>query len=500
MKERSITTKKSNYWPFLWLALSAVLVLFSNGKWNIPVATWLSLVFALRFWRTQPLKRAFIIYTLVYVIPFYFAWNGLVPIPGIGYPIFVVVISLFNASIFSIDGLLAPRLKGFGSTLVFPLALATMQYIMTIASPYGSFGSLGYTQYGNLPLLQVLSVTGLAGITFMLAWFASVVNWAWQQQFEWKRIWKGVITYAGILAVLLLSGGAFLVSTPASDSVRVAGIPATEIFEIQQDTWNSIQRFRRGEITGMELESIRAELRANIDDLFQRSEGEARAGADIVFWSEVAGYVLDQDEAALIDRGCLFAREEGIYLGMSLATLKSGQRLIENKIVLIEPSGQVAWEYLKARPVPGEASVPGDGEILTLETPYGTIAAAICFDMDFPSLIRRAGEAGVDIMFNPANDWVEVAPLRMRMATFRAIENGFSLVRPTSNGFSVATDYHGRALAFADHATSERSAIVAYVPTEGYWTVYSQVGDVFAWLCVTGLVTVMAVVLFRRRA
>ena len=61
--------------------------------------------------------------------------------------------------------------------------------------------------------------------------------------------------------------------------------------------------------------------------------------------------------------------------------------------------------------------------------------------MDFPDLIRQAGEAGVDVMFNPANDCEEIAFIRMQMAMFRAIENVFSVVRPTSNVFSVAADY-----------------------------------------------------------
>ncbi len=500
MEQQSIATEKWDRWSFLWLALAAIFILFSNGKWNIPIATWLFMFFALRFWRTQPVKRGFIIYTLVSIIPFYFAWQGVVPLSGISYFIFVVIICLSIALIFLTDRLLAPRLKGFVSTLVFPLAMVTMQYIMTIVSPYGSFGSLAYTQYGNLPLLQILSVTGLSGITFLLAWFASVVNWAWEQQFEWKKVWRGVGTYAGILAVVLLPGGASLISPPASDAIRVAAIPATEIFEMSQDVRDSEQSFLSGEITETELESIRAEFNANIDDLLERSEREARAGAGIVFWSEGAGYVLKEDETALIERGRMLARQEGIYLGMALATLTSGQRLIENKIVLIEPSGEVAWEYLKARPVPGEPVVRGDGEILTLDTPYGKIAAAICFDMDFPNLIRQAGEAGVDVMFNLANDWEEVAPLRMRMATFRAIENGFSLVRPTSNGFSVAADYHGRVLAITDYFKSEDPVMIAYVPTKGVTTIYSQIGDLFAWLCMAGLVTAIGWVLVRRKA
>jgi len=500
MEQQSSITKKSKYLPFLWLVLAAIFFLFWNAKWNIPVAAWLTLVFALRFFRTQPLKRGFIIFLLVLIIPCYFAWQGYVPLPGIFYFIFVVMVCAFNALTYLTDRLLAPRLKGFVSTLVFPLAFVTVQYIMILTSPYSSHGSLAYTQYGNLPLLQIASVTGLSGITFLVAWFASVVNWAWDQQFKWKKVWRGVVTYAGILAVILLAGGASLISPPASDTVRMAAIPATEIFEMSQDTQDSAERLLSGEITETELESIRTEFNANIDDLLERSEREARAGAKIIFWSEGAGYVLKEDETALIERGGMLASQEGIHLGMALGTFISGQSLIENKIVLIEPSGDVAWEYFKARPVPGEASVRGDGEILTLDTPYGKIAAAICFDMDFPHLIRQAGEAGVDVMFNPSNDWKEVAPRRMQMATFRAIENGFSMVRPTSHGLSAAADYQGRVLGLTDYFKSEDPVMIAYIPTKGVTTIYSRIGDLFAWLCMAGLVAAIGWVLVRRKA
>jgi apolipoprotein N-acyltransferase len=499
-EQQSGIAKKSNYWSFLWLALAAIFFLFYDAKWNIPIAAWLTLVFALRFFHTQPLKRGFIIFVLVLIIPCYFAWQGYVPLSGLIYFIFVVIVCVSNSLTYLIDRLLAPRLKGFVSTLVFPLAFVTVQYIMVLTSPYSSHGSLAYTQYTNLPLLQIVSVTGLSGIIFLVAWFASVVNWAWDQQFEWKKVWRGVVTYAGILAVISIVGGASLVSLPASDTVRMAAIPATEIFETSQDVWDSVERFQSGEITETELESIRTEFNANNDDLFERSEREAEAGARIIFWSEGASYVLDQDETALIERGGMLASQEGIYLGMALATMTSGQRLVENKVVLIEPSGEVAWEYFKARPVPGEPSVRGDGEILTVDTPYGKIAAVICFDMDFPHLIRQAGEAGVDVMFNPSNDWKDIAPLRMQMARFRAIENGFSLIRPTSHGLSAAVDYQGRVLAITDYFKSEDPVVVAYIPTKGVTTIYSRIGDLFTWLCMAGLVAAIGWVLVRRRA
>jgi hypothetical protein len=40
-------------------------------------------------------------------------------------------------------------------------------------------GALAYTQHENLVLLQILAVTRLYGVSFLIAWFASVGSWVW---------------------------------------------------------------------------------------------------------------------------------------------------------------------------------------------------------------------------------------------------------------------------------------------------------------------------------
>lgn len=474
---------------FLWLILATILGFVSSGKWTIPLAVWLGIVFSIRFIRTQPPARGLLIYAFASMFPLYFAFQGIIPVTGTGYIIFVLIAGLFGILPFLADRFIAPKLDGFVSTLVLPLTWTSLEYISFVMSPSGSLGSLAYTQYGNLPLLQILSVTGMWGITFLIVWFGSVVNWAWERQFEWKKVQRGIGAYAGILVFVMLSGSInLLFSSPAPSTVRVASIATHEILLTDPDIQVSVQRLSSGEITEAEIESLRAAFRANNDNLFEQTEREARAGAKIIYWAEINSLVLKEDEAALIERGRRLANQEGIYLGMALDTLNRAQKLGENKIILIKPSGEVAWEYFKARPVPGEGSVQGDGRILTLDTQYGKIASVICSDMDFPRLVRQAGEAGVDVMFNPANDWKEIAPLHMQIATFRAIENGFSLVRPTSNGFSVATDYRGRVLAGTNYFISQDKTMISYIPTKGVTTIYSRVGDAFAWLCIASLI------------
>lgn len=481
----NINNRKSDSLSYLWLALATVLGFFSFGEWAVPLIVWLIPIFSVRFLRTQPPVRGLLIYMFVSMVPLYFTLQGM-PIPGMSYSAFVAIAGLIGVLPFLADRLITPKLNSFLSTLVLPMAWTSLDYVNSVTS--GSWGSLAYTQYGNLPLLQILSITGMWGITFLIAWFASVVNWAWEQQFEWKKIRVGAMVYAGILALVFLFGIVNLVFLPASDSVKVASIAAHEILLADPDTHVFLQRLSSGEITETELASLRLKFNTTNDDLLERSEWEARSGAKIIYWAEANSLVLKQDEASLIERGRMLAHQEGIYLGMAIGTLNYSRKLWEDKIVLIEPSGEIAWEYLKARPAPGEGSMQGDGKILALDTPYGRIASSICYDMDFPNLIHQAGEAEVDIMLTPANDWKEFAPLHMQMATFRAIENGFSLVRPSSNGFSAAVDYRGRMLGTMDYFTSKDHVMISYVPKKGVRTVYSQVGDIFAWLCIAGFV------------
>ena len=72
-------------------------------------------------------------------------------------------------------------------------------------------------------------MTGIWGITFLIGWFASVVNWAWERGFVWPRIRTGTILYAVVLVVVFLAGLARLALTsPGPGVVRVAAISASK--------------------------------------------------------------------------------------------------------------------------------------------------------------------------------------------------------------------------------------------------------------------------------
>lgn len=468
------------------LAGAALLTPFSNGSHVVPAAAWLAPLFVIRFLRTQPPVRGLLVVYGLFLALFPFQWAKMVPLEGAVLAIFAVGFQLAFLAPYALDRLLGPRIEGFASTLVFPAAWTSLEYLVTILSPYTSWGSVAYTQYGNLPLLQWASVTGLWGITFLMCWFAAVGNWAWSHAGQPARAAPGVLGYASVLAAVLLLGGARLaLFSPSGETACVASLT------VEPGEALRIWRTRHKDTRPGLLNAVRHDTGALHDALLARTTQAARAGAKLVFWSELNGLVLVEDEPALIERGRELARGEAIYLGMSLGTITPGAYLMQNKLVLIDPQGEVLASYHKARPVPGDPETGASPAMPTVDTALGKIGLGICYDLDFPGLVRATGQAGADLLIVPARDSAPMDPCHTHMALVRAIENGASMVRQTDQGLSAAVDYQGRVLAAMDYFATVDRLMMVHVPRRGTITVYSRVGDLFAWGAMAGLIVLI---------
>jgi len=166
--------------------------------------------------------------------------------------------------------------------------------------------------------------------------------------------------------------------------------------------------------------------------------------------------------------------------------------------VLIDPSGQIVTSHLKNRPVIGwEASIMRRGHdgVPVVGTDIGRMAAAICFEADFPDFIRQAGQNDADLLILPVNEWESIKTLHFQMHVFRAIENGVPLVRAAASGVSAAVDPWGRVLSMSDFYAAGDRTMTAQVPVGRIPTIYARAGDWFSWLCVDGLGTMLTVAL-----
>jgi apolipoprotein N-acyltransferase len=225
----------------------------------------------------------------------------------------------------------------------------------------------------------------------------------------------------------------------------------------------------------------------------------ASSGAKIVFGIETIITLSEDNEKLFIEKAKFTAQKDNIYLGLPMAIIPKGfpDQRPENKIVWISPKGELLFTYNKAKPTPGEGKY-GDGKLKYFDSPYGRISSAICFDMDFPTLISQISKANIDIMLVPANDWCEISPYHTYVSSFRALEHGFNMVRSVSKGFSASFNYKGQLLSSSDFFITNDLILYSDVPTKGQQTVYDVLGDYFAWLCIVFFLIITGTIILRK--
>ncbi|MFF4183558.1 nitrilase-related carbon-nitrogen hydrolase [Streptomyces sp. NPDC001691] len=490
---RQGSSRTAARWVFL--ALGTATMLFAvGGRWDIAAAAWIFPVLLLRFSRLSRMWTGTLWIWLAHIIAAVF-WVqesalGFNPVAVAG----AIGLAALQTLPFLADRLLVTRLRPAWAALGFPAALAASEFLITTVTPLGTaYGCLAVTQYGDLPLLQLVSVTGPWGIGFLIAYFASTVNRVWE-----RPSWRGGLVYGAVLLSVLLAGGARLALSPAGgESVRIAGVSPSRA--VTASLQAALGRIGGGpaDIAAAPAPAVEPAMTAVENDLLAATEREAAAGAKIVVWPEEALRVQESHASEALAAAQDQARRSRVYLEIGVRVYSTTAPAYgRDEAMLIDPRGNVLWTYQKAHPIPGsEKYTPGDGRVPVADTPYGRIANVICYDADFPAMMRTRA----DIMLVPSADWKEYGGAHTAKASLRAIEGGYSLVRQDAQGVSTAYDHQGRVLATADYFTTPRQTMVALVPTHGVTTVYDRIGDTFAWLCVAGLAGLSAVAVARSR-
>lgn len=478
---------------FLWLGLFATLTLFVGARWNFPPAAWLAPVFALRFYRSSEKGwRAFLWLWLAMALPTTIAWNGATAmglLHPLAEPLFFIFAGLISLIPYVVDRLYYRRWSkeghsAFWLTLVYPVSVTAIDFFSASGSPFGSFGAAAYSQTGFTALMQLTAIIGIWGIPFIIGWFASVVNYLWENGFQWTKIRRGALIFAGVLVLVLGFGfGRMLLAEPAGGKVQIAGFSLPDeqlasMFGLGQAGEEEAFREATAELHAQQLEGVRA---------------AAQNGAQIVVLQEAAGMGFAEEVESFLADASIVAREERIYLVLPTATIDpAGNEPFHNVVRVIDPKGEIVLEHYKYGGTQFEGSVTGSGELQTVETPYGTLSAVICWDADFPATIKQAGEQDIDLLFIPANDWLEIRDIHAGMATFRAVENGVPIYRQTGTGVSVVTDAYGRIINRLDTFEEENSGPwdgeqMVLTPVGSIETLYPIIGDAFGTAMLVGL-------------
>ena len=162
----------------------------------------------------------------------------------------------------------------------------------------------------------------------------------------------------------------------------------------------------------------------------------ARNGAQIVVLPEMFNCPYAREyfrpyarrgHAAAVAAMSRWARENGVLLvGGSVPELE-GEKLYNTCFVFDEEGRQIARHrkvHLFDVDLPGmrfmesHSFAPG-GQITTFETRWGTMGAAICFDIRFPELFRAMARRGAQIIFLPAQFNQKTGPAHWELSLRR---------------------------------------------------------------------------------
>jgi apolipoprotein N-acyltransferase len=392
-------------------------------------------------------------------------YGSVLPVPAMAMMVFGWAALFATAILFAQASWL--RLPPAATLVAFPAAWTAIEYGVSLISPHGSWGALGYSQVSFPAAIQIASLFGLYAVTFMLCVFANALAMALCN--AWRTASLGFALCGAALAF-----GILRLMQPAADTIKVAAL----------SDWEG------------RLEATRTlaldNTRAMAGHYASAVQAEAERGARFIVIPETA---LAADPA---------------WRHRALAPLahaaRQGQISITAGVILVKPWRNTAVTWLPDGSIhtydKRHLLIPGEDKFTPGSNP-GLLgkghAVAICKDLDFPRTLRSDAAHGIRLMGVPANDFVKDGWIHARMAVMRGVENGFAVVRAAFNGLLTVSDAQGRILAEASTGAHGMTAIDSVVPLGPGPTLYTRIGDMFAWLCV-GLTFGLAAILLRNRS
>lgn len=346
------------------------------------------------------------------------------------------------------------RGRVLAATLAMPALWVALEYINSLLSPHGTFGSIAYTQIQALGVVQVAAVGGIWAISFLLFLVPAVVAvQAWQPAARRSRI--GVAVLGAVLLAVTTLYCTWRLQAPATGTIRV-GLVSLE--KPIRPALNQAQ--------GKEL----------LDRYVQAVGKLADAGAQVVVIPETSFATTEATIPALAE----LARQRSLILGAGI-DLKDGSGPERNMLTVFRPDVQTPATYSKHHLIPGfeHQYAPGSGFTQLAGSPR--MGLAICKDMDFQDIGRAYAALQTQLLLVPAWDFSADGWLHGRMAIMRGVEGGFAIARAARTGRLTLSDDRGRMVA---EATSEQhdAMLVGNLPLHESQTLYGLWGDWFAWL------------------
>ena len=229
---------KSNRFA-VFIILTFLIYVMSNGEWCIPIFAWIYPILFLCMIYLNRTRKVYLIISSIYAIGFIVQfWRA------IGMDIKICIIVAILLSFLKVLPYIywSKSKMRFQDTAIFASIMVSIEYIIYLIYPALGGLSDAYTQYQNLYLLQIVTVTGIYGITFLMYWTAAMVIWIWNNKSKKEYIRKYIIVYGSVIGLVLVYGVVMFHFVGNSDkSVRIAGVtvPISELLNNDKDVYST---------------------------------------------------------------------------------------------------------------------------------------------------------------------------------------------------------------------------------------------------------------------
>jgi apolipoprotein N-acyltransferase len=490
--------------------LTGLLLAFSFPKFNFEFLAWFGfvpLLFAIEGRRgSESFWLGFLAGLFFYFIGLHWIINTLVNFgnisPFLGYPILLLLtaylstfIGLFSWIISSLSH------KNPRNILLAPLLWTTFEYLRSTHSELGfSWLGLGYSQYKNLPAIQISEFTGIYGVSALLVLTNSAI-------YMTSRQWVSSGSFKDTFSKK------YLISTISFASIMLIGSFCYGFYYLKNSVNEEDSQIKATLIQGNIDQKLKWEkkYRKKIMETYERlTITSVHNKPDIVIWPEAAlpfFYNLEIPETLWLNK---LNKSLGIPMligGQRLEKNDLGKYIYYNSAYFLKPDSiDKTRRYDKIHLVPfGEfipfsdilsfikklVYVPGElgrGEKISLfELDPWKFGVSICYEITFPDLVRKSAKKGAQFLVTITNDaWFgdsAASYQHIAIAALRAVENRTPILRAANTGITGTIDASGK-IYDETNIFIEDAVQTSIRPRQGKPTYYSQNGDIFSLCCV----------------
>lgn len=524
-----LSKKALNYiLPILASISSAALLVLSFPSYELYWLAWIALVPLLVALSGRSPIVSFLLSCVCMMFFFAIVFSFVLKVPGyrpLHHAILDVYLGLLCGLFGLVCGFIWSRFTGTVALLAAPFVWVCLEYIRAnfgfLAFPWVL---LSHSQYKTLPIIQIASVAGASGVSFLIVMVNATI--AACVLYLLHRLRKGppslspqisrcgvvsMSTTAALLLILTLLYGHGVMSRPiGGEGIKVAVV--------------------QGNISqGMKWDRRHA---AYIMQTYTELTAEAsKEKPELIIWPESATPGFIDSSMRLHDEVSRIAKEAGgfLLLGSSYhEKLKPGSgRALLNSAFLIDPessAGKQRYDKIRLFPfgeyLPVENLIPwswinvpkmpgfSPGKTFTVfQGPGFCFGVTICWEILFPDMVRKFVKDGAQFVVNITNEaWFgeTVGPYHILTASvFRAVENRVYVVRCANTGISCFIDSCGRVIGRVMNSSGKdifvRGVLNERVIPMGGGTIYTRYGDLLVWLSFAVTAAVLALAIFSKR-